>query len=378
MFERIRQMLVKEFVQIFRDPRMRSIIFIVPIFQTVIFGYAVTTDVKHVATAVYDSDNSVASREAVQAFANSGYFTIERYIATPGEVTELLDRGDVMVVLHFREGFGERLNSGGGAKLQAIIDGTDGNSATIVQNYISKVVYQFSKKLLVEQIEKRRGAVPENVGVELESRAWFNENLESRNFYIPGIISTIMTLVTLTMTSMSIVREKEIGTMEQILVTPIKKIEFILGKTVPFTLIAYCDVLFIVLVATLWFQVPLRGDLTLLFAAVSCYLLTILGIGFFISTISHTQQQAMMVTFFFYFPMVLLSGFLFPVANMPEAIQWVTYLNPLRYFITFIRSLFLKGVGLEILWPQMAILAMMGLFTIWQATRRFQKTVDAA
>jgi len=375
MIERLKQMLNKEFIQIFRDPRMRSILFVVPIFQTFIFGYAVTTDVKHIKTGVYDRDRSQDSRAVLDAFAESGYFDLVSDIKNEKEIARALDSGEVMMVINIPEDFSEKSKSGNGGPLQVIIDGTDGNTTSIVQNYVSKVIGSLSQKIFQEQHIKRNGPLAFNKTITLQSRAWFNENLESRNFYIPGIITTIMTLVTLTMTSMSIVREKEIGTIEQILVTPIRKFEFILGKTIPFSIIALFDVIAILTVAYFWFEVPIRGSLALLFTAVGFYLLTILGIGFFISTISYTQQQAMMVTFFFYFPMVLLSGFLFPIANMPSSIQWLTYLNPLRYFITFIRSLFLKGVGIEILWPQITALAMMGLFTICLATRRFQKTI---
>lgn len=367
-------MIVKEFIQIFRDPRMRSIIFVIPIFQTLIFGYAVTTDVNHIATWILDDDNTQMSRLAADKFSKSGYFQIKGYLKNENEIPQVLDSGDALVVLTIPEGFEEDIESGKIATLQSIIDGTDSNTARIVSGYVGKI----GRKLNLDIVEDRLGKSGKEIDLALigmESRAWFNENLESRNFYIPGIITTIVTLVTLTMTSMSIVREKEMGTMEQILVSPIKKIEFILGKTIPFSLIAYVDVILILTVATFWFEVPLRGNIVLLFIAVTFYLFTILGIGFFISTISKTQQQAMMATFFFYFPMVLLSGFLFPIGNMPEGIQWITYINPLRYFIFFIRSLFLKGVGLEILWPQIAALAIMGLGSIVLATKRFQKTL---
>lgn len=371
MFERLKCMLIKEFLQIFRDPRMRSVILVVPIIQSLIFGYAVTTDVNNIKTAIIDKDNSVLSREVIDAFAHSGHFKIYPYQSDKVDGKEILDIGEMIVVININKGFQSDIKAGKSAPIQVLIDGIDGNSARIIKNYVSKIIGNTSHYFSENKYKKKQ-----NLGVDLQSRAWFNENLESRNFYIPGIISTILTLVTLTMTSMSIVREKEMGTIEQILVTPMRKVEFILGKTIPFILIAYFDVIMIITVATLWFEVPLRGSVPLLFLAVSFYLLTILGMGFFISTISQTQQQAMMGTFFFYFPMVLLSGFLFPIANMPEIIQWITYFNPLRYFISFIRSLFLKGVGIEILWPQIVTLALMGIFTIWQATKRFQKTLS--
>jgi len=211
--------------------------------------------------------------------------------------------------------------------------------------------------------------------VKLQTRAWFNENLESRNFYVPGVIAIIVMLITLMLTSMAVVREKEIGTMEQIMVTPITPSEFILGKTIPFALIGFADVVLITVLGVFWFDVPIRGNLLMLFVATALYLMTTLGVGLLISTVSETQQQAMMSTFFFYFPAVLLSGFMFPIANMPVAIQWLTYLNPLRYFLVIVRGIFLKGIGPAVLWPQMTALAVMGLVVLWLASRRFQKTL---
>jgi ABC-2 type transport system permease protein len=210
----------------------------------------------------------------------------------------------------------------------------------------------------------------------METRAWFNENLVSRNFYVPGVIVLIVTLVTLMLSSMAVVREKEIGTIEQIMVTPIRQSEFILGKMLPFALIGFADVVLVTVIAAYWFDVPIRGSLLLLFGATSLYLMSTLGIGLLISTISRTQQQAMMSAFFYYFPAMLLSGFVFPIANMPETVQWLTYLNPLRYFLVIIRGVFLKGVGPEILWQQMAALLILGTATLWVAARRFHKTAS--
>ncbi len=214
-----------------------------------------------------------------------------------------------------------------------------------------------------------------DAGILVEPRAWFNENLESRNFYVPGVIAILVMLITLMLTSMAVVREKEIGTIEQIMVTPITPLEFILGKSVPFALIGFVDVLLITAVAVFWFQAPIRGNILLLFGATGLYLMTTLGIGLLISAVSLTQQQAMMSTFFFYFPAVLLSGFMFPIANMPVVVQWATYLNPLRYFLVIVRGIFLKGIGVSILWPQMAALAIMGVAVLWFTSRRFRKTL---
>jgi len=375
MYERIKYMLIKEFIQIFRDPRMKSVIFLMPIIQVLIFGYAVTTDVKDVRTAVYDLDNSVASRELFVRFESSGYFDIVEHVSSTARIRELLDRGQVQAVLQVNKGFAEDLRAGRTAEFQVIVDGTDSNTAGVVLDHSAKIAGQFSKKVLITRFTHLKGPGLHPARVELETRAWFNENLESRNFYIPGVIAIIVMLITLMLTSMAVVREKEIGTMEQIMVTPITPAEFILGKTVPFALIGFADVILITLIGVLWFEVPIRGSLLLLFLATALYLMTTLGMGLLISTLSQTQQQAMMSTFFYYFPAVLLSGFMFPIANMPEVVQWITYLNPLRYFLVIVRGIFLKGVGPATLWPQMASLAVLGLITLWFTSRRFKKTL---
>jgi ABC-2 type transport system permease protein len=375
MFERIKEMLIKEFIQIFRDPKMKGVIFMMPIIQVLVFGYAVTTDVKHIATAVYDLDNSRASRELVARFVESGYFDVKEYIGNDSRAAELIDRSQVSTVLRINKGFQDDLRGGRTAHIQVIVDGTDSNTAGIILSYSSAIALRFSQKVLVTRFTRVRGIFNKPGHVEMQTRAWFNENLESRNFYVPGVIAIIVMLITLMLTSMAVVREKEIGTMEQIIVTPITPAEFILGKTMPFALIGFVDVIVITLIGVFWFEVPIRGNLVLLFASTGLYLMTTLGVGLLISTVSQTQQQAMMSTFFFYFPAVLLSGFMFPIANMPEIVQWLTYLNPLRYFLVIIRGIFLKGVGPTILWPQMLALAIMGVVTLWLASKRFRKTL---
>ncbi|MCW5979656.1 MAG: ABC transporter permease [Bryobacteraceae bacterium] len=375
MWERIKHMLIKEFIQIFRDPRMKGVIFLMPIIQLLVFGYAVTTDVENIATLVYDLDNSISTRELVSRFVKSGYFNVVEYTDREDRVRDLMDRGRVGAVLRMNKGFEDDLRSGRTSQLQVIVDGTDSNTAGIVLGYSSKIAGKFSADLLTQRILRSSGPLGQTGQVVVETRAWFNENLESRNFYVPGVIAIIVMLITLMLTSMAVVREKEIGTMEQIMVTPITSAEFILGKTVPFALIGFADVILITLIGVFWFEVPIRGSLVLLFVATALYLLTTLAIGLLISTVSQTQQQAMMSTFFFYFPAVLLSGFMFPIANMPELIQWLTYLNPLRYFLVIIRGIFLKGVGPEILWPQMVALAAMGSLMLWLASKRFKKTL---
>jgi len=375
MFERIKHMLIKEFIQVFRDQRMRGVIFVFPVIQLLLFGYAVTIDVKNIATGIQDRDNSVFSRELVARFVKSGYFEIVAYVDSDSRVQELLDRGEAQMVLFMPKGFGAVIQSGRTAELQVIVDGTDSNTAGIVLQYCAKIAGEFSRQVLVTQFTKVKGATRPLPQVELETRAWFNENLISRNFFVPGVIAIIVTLLTLMLTGMAVVREKEIGTMEQIMVSPITPLEFILGKTVPFALIGLVEVVLVTFVGVSWFEVPIRGSLLLLFFCTVLYLLTTLGVGLLISTVSRTQQQAMMTTFFFFMPALLLSGLMFPIANMPEAIQWLTYLNPMRYFLVIIRGIFLKGVGADILWPHIAALAILGLVTLCFTSRRFKKTL---
>lgn len=375
VFERIKHMLIKEFIQIFRDPRMKGVIFIVPIIQLLLFGYAVTTDVKNVTTALYDLDNSVASRELASRFEKSGYFQVVERVGNDARARELLDRADAQAILRMNKGFGERIAAGKTAELQIIFDGADSNTARIALSYATRIAYQHSQQITMSRAERLQGAAFRPGGFELQSRAWFNDNLESRNFYIPGVIALLVLLITLMLTGMAIVREKEIGTMEQIMVTPIRPFEFILGKTAPFALIGFIDVILITVVGVYWFKAPIRGSIPLLFFATSLFLMTSLGAGLLISTVSRTQQQAMMATFFFFFPAQLLSGFMFPIRNMPLAVQYLTYINPMRYFLVILRGIFLKGVGFDILWPQMAALAVMGVVTLALSMRRFKKTM---
>jgi ABC-2 type transport system permease protein len=376
MGERIRHMLVKEFLQLFRDPKLRRMVLLMPLVQVMVFGYAVTTDVRRVPTAVVDFDGSASSRDLLSRFSASGYFRFVSRTRDPDEASRLLDEGKAGAILRIDEGFAQDLRAGRTALLQVIVDGTDSNTAGIVLDYSGRIAGEYSGQVLLARLSRLLGAVPPRKGIELVPRAWFNENLESRNFYVPGVIALIVMLITLTLSSMAVVREKEVGTIEQILVSPITPAEFILGKTLPFALVGYADVLMIAGIGVFWFDVPIRGSLPLLLLATTFYLMTTLGIGLFISTVSGTQQQAMMTVFFFYFPAVLLSGFMFPIANMPVLVQYLTYVNPLRYFLIVLRGIFLKGAGPETLWPQMAALLVMGLVTLFFTTRRFRKTLS--
>jgi len=375
MFERFRQMLIKEFIQVFRDPRMRAVIFIVPCMEVLVIGYAVNMDIRDIRTAVYDLDNTPASRELLARFSSSGYFDVVARVNGDPVMQDLIDRSEVQIVLRINHGFAGDLAAGRAAAVQVICDGADSNTAAIAMSYVNRIAGDYARQLLAERIGRTRGVTDPPVQIDFRARAWFNENLESRNYFVPGVIVIVVSLVSLLLTSMAVVREKEIGTIEQIMVTPITPAEFILGKTMPFVLISFVDVTLILLIGVFWFEVPLRGSIVLLYFATGLYLLTMLGVGLFISTLSQTQQQAMMSTFLFFFPAMLLSGFSFPIANMPPVIQWLTYFNPVAYFLVVVRTIFLKGVGLSYLWPQILALAAMGAATLWLAVRRFHKTL---
>jgi ABC-2 type transport system permease protein len=380
MWERLKHMLVKEFVQIFRDPRMKPVLLGTPILQLFVIGYAVTTDVTNVATAVLDFDRTQETREIVRRFESSGYFRIVHQVEDPRVLRRLIDQGEVKAALQFDPGFTRDLVRGPTAVIQVIVDGTDSNTASVVMDYTNRIVNQIVRERLQAALAVRSAAsgslavsLRSLPSIELRSRAWYNPDLRSRNYYVPGVIAILIMLTLMMMTAMAIVREREIGTMEQLMVSPIRPVELILGKTLPFALIGFFDVALITTMAVFWFVIPVRGSLVLLYAATGLFLLPVLGIGLFISTISRTQQQALMSTFFFFQPAMLLSGFAFPIANMPEAIQYLTYLNPLRYFLIIIRGIFLKGNGVDVLWPQMLALFLLGISVLTASTLRFHK-----
>ncbi|MDP2905160.1 MAG: ABC transporter permease [Candidatus Omnitrophota bacterium] len=373
--ERILAILVKEFKQVFRDPRMKTIIFITPLVQVLIFGYAANRDINYVPTAILDRDNTVESRELLRRFTFSKYFIPEYYISTEREQNDVLNKGKASVVIHIDRGFGRNLEAGKDAAVQFAFDGTDSNTAMIIMGYANTIVSGFQRDVLKNQAQAKgwTGDFPE---VDLHDRAWFNGNLVTRDYYLPGVIAMIVTMMSLLLTSMAIVKEKEIGTMEQLIVSPLRPLELILGKLLPFAVIALVQVALITVLGVLWFKVPLRGNLFLLLFSTCIYLFTTLGIGLFISTISSTQQEAEMSMFLFYMPTVLLSGFAYPIACMPKAIQWFTFGNPLRYFMVVTRSIFLKGVGMDVLWRQLVPLFVIGLVVISLSVFRFRKSLS--
>ena len=374
MFERARAILIKEFKQIFRDPRMRTIIFITPLIQIILFGYAANRDITYIPTAIYDRDNTAESRELLRRFTYSKYFVPEKYIFSDKEQNQVLDKGLINTVIRIDRGFGRDINANKEASIQLAFDGTDSNSTMIAMGYADTIIGNYQLELLKNKAEAA-GFINTIASVELSDRAWFNGNLISRNYYLPGVIATIVTMMSLMLTAMAIVKEKEIGTMEQLTVSPLRPLELIIGKLLPFALIALVQVLLITVLGVLWFSIPLKGSILVLLFCTCIYLFTTLGIGLFISTISSTQQEANMSIFLFYLPTVLLSGFAYPIANMPQIIQWFTIFNPMRYFMVVIRSIFLKGVGLEVLWPQLLPLFILGLTVISLSALRFRRNL---
>lgn len=375
MWERILTILRKEFRSVLRDPRMRMVIIGVPIIQTMIFGYAVTLDVRHVQLAVIDHDGTPASRELVARFTGSAYFDAIAHTQDEDAARALVDAARAAAILQINAGYEENLRAGRTTPVQLIVDGSDSNTARFIVNYGTQIAAAANGAILLEQAQRRAGRTIAVGRAEVQPRAWFNADLESRNYYVPGIIAMLVMLIGLMLTSMAIVREKEVGTIEQVMVTPIRPVEFILGKCAPFVVIGFLNTALVAGIGLFWFDIPLRGSFALLLLGTALFLISTLGIGLYISTVSHTQQQAMMTTFFFFFPAMLFSGFIFPIANMPAAIQWLTLLDPLRYILVIIRGVFLKGVGLEVLWVQFAALLVLGVGVMTFAVKRFHKTL---
>ncbi len=360
---------------------MLILVFIAPIIQLILFGYAITVDIENISTAIYDLDKTYESRDFISHFENSGNFNLNYYVDSEKEITNLLERGDAQVALKINPGFGKDIKKGNEAKVQALIDGSDSNSAAITLGYINQISADYSKSILIERIKHFELSKQEHINTNIdffsnEIRFWYNPTLKSRLSNVPAVVAFILLISTIMLTSMSIVKEKEAGTIEQIIVTPIKPIELIAGKTLPFAIIGFIDVLLVISVSYSWFKIPLRGNLLILFLGMILYLFTTLGVGLFISTISKTQQQAMMTTFFFMMPAILLSGFMFPIENMPVIIQYMTYLNPLRYFFVIITGIFLKGTSLDILWPQMLALGIIGIIILTISIFRFRKRLE--
>ncbi len=373
MLRRIRHIVIKEFIQALRDPRLRLFVVLPPLIQLIIYGYAINFDIKHIDTAIYDEDRTMESRDLINRFAATEYFDIRYTVDSQERLRDLMDRGEITLALRLSPDFAQNLRAGRRAPVQLIIDGTDSNAALVVSRYAGSILADYSEKLTRERLRELGLAEQLSIPVVAEPRAWFNVNLISRYTFVPGVIAMVVMLVSLLLTALSVVREKELGTMEQILVTPIRPLEFMLGKTIPFVLISLADVVLVTAVGLFWFEVPLRGNPLVLFLGVIFFLFNSVSLGLLISTVSTTQQQAMMAGTFFFTPAILLSGLVFPIPNMPVAVQYLTFLNPLRYFIIIIQDVFLKGAGLAVLWPQLAGLALLGAALLSLSVLRFRE-----
>jgi ABC-2 type transport system permease protein len=369
--------LVKEFIQLRRDPKLFPILFIVPVFQLMILGYAANLDVNNIPAAVCDLDRTPASRDFLSRFPNSGYFTFERYADRVADLDPLLDKGAVALAIVIPKGFGKDMAAGRTASVQMIADGADSSYATRGLAYAAQIAASYSGEILLERLLTAAGGMRQAPGgIFAEVRVWYNPELKSRNFMVPGVLGLLLMVVTMMLTSLAIVKEKELGTLEQLIVTPIKPWQLIIGKLTPFALIGLVEIALVLVVSILWFGIPVRGSILLLLVLCMVFLLTTLGLGLLVSTISKTQGQAMMTAaFFIMMPMVFLSGFVFPIENMPKAIQAVTYVMPLRYFFIIIRGIFLKGAGLPELWDESLAMGAIGLLILGMAVARFQKKI---
>jgi drug efflux transport system permease protein len=377
MLERLKQILIKEFIQVFRDKRTRFVLFVPPLVQMIVFGYAATFEVRHVPAAVLDFDNTQESRDFISRISSTPYLDVQRRLSRPEELRDVMDRGEATVALQIHAGFAGLLRKGQTAPVQVIVDGTNSNTALIAAGYINQIALRFSGDYQRDRMRRTTPLLaPLAPRVSLEQRPWYNANLDSQWFFIPGVIGSLTMVIVINLTAFAIVREREIGTLEQIMVTPVRPVEFILGKTLPFFLIGLADVALIATLGTLWFQIPFRGSATVLVGGTVLFLLCMLAAGLFISTISSTQQQAMVTSFLFIMPAVVFSGFGFPISTMPGWLQTATYTNPLRYFLIVLRGVYLKGTGFDLLWPQMAGMGLLGVFLLTLSVLRFRKALD--
>ncbi len=357
------EMVRKERRQLLRDPRTRLIMFVAPIIQLMMFGYAVNTDLRHAPTIVVDHDRTSASRDLMAALEATGRFAVTETGEQARDVTRALDRGDAIMGVEIPPGFARDL-AAGGARVQVLIDGTQSNSATVARGYGARVIEAFARE--------RRSVPP---GIDLRARAWYNPGLVSRLYNVPAVIGVVLLLMCLLLTALAVAREREVGTLEQLLVTPLTPTELMLGKTIPVAVVGLIDLALVTLVAVFWFAVPLRGSVPALVVAATLYILAGLAAGLLISTVSKTQQEAFMTMFLFVLPAVILSGFLYPTTTMPAFFRWLSLLDPVRHFLVIVRGIFLKGEGVRALWAEYLTLAAMAAAALAFAVRRFRASV---
>jgi ABC-2 type transport system permease protein len=367
---RVRRLVQKELRQIFRDPRMKRVIFVAPVVQLLVFGYAVNTDIRETPMFVVDHSATYESRALVNALTASGYFRVVGRSTRPEDLTGALDRGTAIVGIQIPPRYAMNLRNEGGARVQVIVDGTNSNTATVVQGNVVRIVQQ-----LAERHRAAEGS-PRPSGVELRIRAWFNPDLASRVYNVPAVMALIVLLMSLLLTAVSMTREREMGTLEQLAVTPLTPTELIMGKTLPVAGIALIQLSVIMVVAVFWFGIPFRGSLLALLVAAFIYIIAGLAFGLVIASYSRTQQEVLLVMFLFFMPAIILSGFMFPVVTMPAVFQWITLANPIRHFLEIVRPIFLRGDGVAELWPQYLWLLALAGAALLAAQRRIAKIKD--
>lgn len=365
----------KEVIQILRDPRTLAVVIILPVLMLILYGYAINMDVKHLRTAMLDLDNTSASRELVRVFQNSEYFRVVRFLSSPHEIDDVIQRGTARLAITIPKGYARDVAAGIPAEVQVVVDGSDSATGTVAVNYVSAALQAYSAELAFAVSLGTRLVLPQSIiPVDYRPRVWYNPELRSTNFIVPGLIAVILMMLSSLLTSMTVVRERERGTIEQLVVSPVMPYELIIGKLIPYVAIAFVDIVMVTTAGRFLFDVPLRGSVLLLMILSAAFLVAALGIGLLISTVSESQQTAMTIAMMAtMLPSVLLSGFLFPIASMPKAIRAVTYLIPARYFLVVVRGIFLKGVGPEVLWKQGLLLIAFGTVAIGISAVRFKK-----
>lgn len=373
MLRRIGAVIDKEIRHVLRDPRTLAVMFLIPVVQLFLLGYAATTDVKGVPMVVLDWDRTPQSQELVDAYRAVDTFRILGYVEREEEMARMLDAGTAQVALLIPKGYGADVLAGRPATVGLVIDGSDPAVANNAYAAALSIAQNHSTRILRRTLNLDPRRTP---GLDPRPRVWYNPELRSADYMIPGLIGTILQFLTMLLTAQAIVREREQGTMEQLIVTPIRPAEFVVGKVAPYVLIAFLDFGLVLALGALWFRVPVRGSLWLLSALAGLFLLSSLGFGLLISTVASTQREAMLLTYFLLLPSIFLSGFLFPIQAMPVVLQWLSYLIPLRYMLVILRSVIVKGVGMEPLWDEALALILFGVAVMVLAARRFHKRLE--
>jgi ABC-2 type transport system permease protein len=367
----------KEFWQFKRDPKMFGLVLLAPVFQLIFLGYAVNMDVENVSTVVFDQDRSIESRKYIESFTSSGYFDLYDHVTNYNDLQSHIENGDAILGIVIPPDFDSKINRRETVRVQAILDGSDGNKGAISAGYVANITNRFASNIIADFRHKSGMSFNPVGSIEAETRAWYNPTLKTRIFMVPGIVGLLLSIITLVLTSLAVVKEKEIGTLEQIIVTPIKPFQLMIGKLIPFAILGFATVTIVLTAMALIFGIIPRGSILFLFGSSFLYILSTLGLGLFISTISKSQQQAMMLAMFLVMmPMVFLSGFSFPIENMPEVLQWVSYIIPLSYFMTIIRAVILKGAGFADLWFELSALLAIGIIILSLSALRFSRRLD--